>query len=233
MLVSVFQDFIHLVFPKICACCDQALEKGENCICTLCRSELPLTQDYSMPNNKTKKVFYGRLPIDKASSLLYYEKGGIVQHLMHDLKYRGHQEIGEVLGNWHGQLLLDEGWQQQIDVVIPVPIHKQRLRERGYNQTHLYAKAFAHQLQADYVKDELLRRNTRRTQVFKNRVARTKVTQSDFYLASEISNHRLNNKHILLVDDIITTGSTLEACGSELLKISDVKISLATMAITI
>jgi ComF family protein len=223
------QDFLNLLFPVICACCDQALHKHENCFCTACRNDLPLTKDVHIEENETKKVFYGRIPIEKASSLFYYEKSGIVQNLLHDLKYRGNQKIGEVLGNWHAKLLSENGWRNVFDCIVPVPIHKKRRRERGYNQVDKYADALANQLNAKCIKDLLLRNHKSRTQVFKNRIARTKVTQSDFFL-TEIDIHK-TPKHILLVDDIITTGATLEACSRELLKMNDVKISIASMAL--
>lgn len=225
----MIRDFIHLLFPKICASCNQALEKNEVCFCTNCRSNMPTTRDYTTIQNEAKKVFYGRIPIEKASALLYYEKGGIVQNLLHDLKYRGNQEVGEVLGNWHGQLLAENGWKNQFDWVVPVPIHKKRLRERGYNQVDKYAEALARHLDAEYVKDVLLRNQKSRTQVFKNRIARTKVANKDFYLTEQKKNS--SSKQILLADDIITTGATMEACSSELLKLKDIKISIASMAL--
>lgn len=222
-------DFVDLLFPKICASCDQALQKNEICFCTNCRIDLPTTQDYSIKENETKKVFYGRIPLENASALLYYEKGGIVQNLLHDLKYRGNQKVGEVLGNWHAELLVENGWKNQFDWVIPVPIHKKRLSERGYNQVDLYADAFAKHFNTRCVKDLLLRSHKSRTQVFKNRIARSKVTKSDFYLTDNYED--VSQKNILLVDDIITTGATMEACCSELLKLPNVKISIASMAL--
>lgn len=225
----MIQDFINLLFPNICACCDGVLEENEVCFCTKCRGNLPITNDYTIKENETIRVFYGRTPIERASSLLYYEKGGIVQNLLHDLKYRGNQKVGEILGNWHALLLAEAGWNNRFDCIVPVPIHRKRLRQRGYNQVDKYADAFAKQLNAVCLKNILLRKHTSRTQVFKNRIARTKVTESDFYLVEKNINMPLH--HILLVDDIITTGATIEACCKELLKIPDVKISIASMAL--
>ena len=222
-------DFVNLIFPKICASCDVALVKNEVCICTKCRSNLPLTQDYEFANNETKKTFYARIPLEKASSLFYFEKGSSVQRIIHDLKYRGNTEVSKILGFWHAQLLHDAGWKNEFDWVVPVPIHKKRLRERGYNQVDLYAEAFAEVLNAKCVKNILLRKSVSKTQVFKNRLSRSKIANKDFYLKNEAIEK--NPKHILLVDDIITTGATLEACSKELLKIENIKISIASMGL--
>lgn len=227
----MFKDFINLLFPKICACCDNQLQDGEVCICTYCRAELPLTKDEAINENETKKVFYGRIPVEKASSLLYYEKGGIVQNLLHDLKYRGNQEAGSILGIWHSRLLKKQGWDQIIDTIIPVPVHKNRLKKRGYNQVETYAKAMAKELNANYLNDLLLRKGELRTQVFKNRVARSKGIGVDFYLSNTYTLDELSNKHLLLVDDIITTGATLEACSKQILKLTNCKLSLASIAL--
>lgn len=191
---------------------------------------MPLSQDYDIKNSETKKVFYGRVPLKKASSLFYFEKGGAVQHIIHDLKYRGNEKVSEVLGSWHAQLLAESGWKSQFDWIVPVPIHKKRLRKRGFNQVDKYAEAFAKHLDAIFVKDVLLRKQKSKTQVFKNRISRTKVNYEEFYLNEKAIENE--PKHILLVDDIITTGATIEACCQELLKIDNVKISIASMAFT-
>lgn len=227
----IIQDFINLLFPKICACCDRQLMPTENCICTLCRAELPLTKNEIHLENETKKVFYGRVPVERASSMMFYEKGGIVQNLLHDLKYKGNQEVGTVIGTWHGHLLKSQHWNNAIDLVIPVPIHKNRLKKRGYNQVEEYAKALAKALDAAYVNDLLLRKKEKKTQVFKNRIARAKVKNDDFYIAEHYNSQQISNQHVLLADDIITTGATLEACSRQLLQFSDCKLSLVSIAI--
>lgn len=227
---TAFNDFIHLLFPKICACCDHQLMPTEVSICTYCRTELPLTKDELVDENQTKRVFYGRISIEKASSLLFYEKGGIVQNLLHDLKYKGNQEVGKTLGTWHANLLKLQGWDKEIDYIIPVPVHKNRLKKRGYNQVDSYARAIAKVLNATFYNDLLLRKGELRTQVFKNRVARSKVRKDDFYLSNNYNQDKFYKKHILLVDDIITTGATLEACSRQLLKFTNCKLSLVTIA---
>lgn len=222
-------DFLNLIFPKICASCDVALQKNEVCICTQCRINLPLTLDHNFKENETKKTFYGRIPLENASSLFYFEKGSSVQRIIHDLKYRGNTHVSKVLGKWHAELLSNVGWNNKFDWVVPVPIHKKRLRERGYNQVDLYAEAFSEILNAKCIKNVLLRRSVTKTQVFKNRLSRSKMSDKDFYLQSDSIQEI--PKHILLVDDIITTGATLEACCSELLKIENVKLSIASMGL--
>lgn len=226
----MIQDFINLLFPRICACCDAILHTYEASFCTSCGADLPVTNDFMQDENELTKVFYGRIPIQRASALLYYEKGGLVQNLLHDLKYRGNQEVSKTLGEWHAALLKETSWGDAIEAVMPVPINQQRLVKRGYNQVDLYAKSFAKVLGIECIHHVLKRKNTgKASQVFKNRIARAKVVQSDFYI-EDSSWHDLPKK-ILLVDDIVTTGATLEACCNALLKLPNLQISLAAMAL--
>jgi ComF family protein len=225
----MFQDFKNFLFPKLCACCDAVLLKNEPLICTFCRNELPLYPNFFDRDHDLHKILYGRVLLDKAASLFYFEKRGLIQNLIHDLKYKGNKELSYHLGEWLGELLLEAGWNTSVDVVIPVPLHKTRLRERGYNQVEGFAKAIAKKLSANYNGTTLKRRSFSKTQVFKNRLARTEVVKNHFYATDE---NDLLGKHILLVDDLVTTGATLEACYLAL-KPSDFKsISIATIAIT-
>jgi len=225
----MFKDFKNLLFPKLCACCDHVLLKEEALICTFCRHELPLYSNFFDGHHDLHKILYGRVQIERAASLFYFEKKGPIQALIHDLKYRGNKELSFYLGSWLGEILLEAGWQRSIDVVIPVPLHRQRMRERGYNQVEGFGKAIAEKLSAKYTDTLLKRRYNSKTQVFKSRMARSEVVGNNFY-AEHLQ--ELSGQHILLVDDLVTTGATLEACYLALNKAEGIKLDIATMAIT-
>ncbi|HET8839801.1 MAG TPA: ComF family protein [Flavobacteriaceae bacterium] len=227
----MLQDLFDLLFPKTCACCEHFLMPNERSICTHCRNELPLTDPYLENGNETEKVFYGRVRIVHAISLLQFEKHGITQRLMHDLKYRGNHGISSELGKWVGNDLLNIPWHKEVEVVIPVPLHRKRLRKRGYNQVEGFGKNIAEILNIPYNDRCLLKIEANKTQVFKNLAARFQNVEHSFEL-NRTETEMLKNKHVLLVDDIITTGATLETCAQKLLAIPNVKVSIATMART-
>jgi len=139
----VFNYIIDLFFPKVCAGCHSILVINENVFCTNCRHELPLTQYHLDSKNEALKKFYGKIAIEHASALLYFNKKGIVQELIHNLKYKGHEEIGTVLGNWYVEDLKELLLETPFDVVIPVLLHPKKFRERGYNQVTTFGKALA------------------------------------------------------------------------------------------
>lgn len=222
------KNLLNLFFPKICYSCNTLLTDNESHICTSCRHNLPLTNAHFEKKNLVEKVFYGRVKIENATALLKFQKKGKVQHLLHNLKYRGHEKIGEVLGAWLGHELKESNAYGTIDLVIPVPIHKSKLRKRGYNQVSKFGQEIARALNTTYSEDILIKTTSTSTQVFKKRLARWTNAGEIFDIQNEA---HLSGKHILLVDDIITTGATVEACVQMLQKNQDVKISVATMAI--
>lgn len=224
----MIKNLLNLFFPKICYGCDHLLSDNEKQLCTSCRHQLPLTNFHFNGDKTVKKVFYGRVRIEDATALLKFQKKGIVQKMLHNLKYRGHEAIGEVLGSWLGRELKDCHSFKNIDVVIPVPLYKGKLRKRGYNQVSKFAKEIAIALDSDCMEDVLVKKKSTATQVFKKRWARW--TNSETVFSIQNSN-KIQGKHILLVDDIITTGATIESCAKELQKSPHVKISVASMAI--
>ena len=173
-------------------------------------------------------MFYGRVPIKQATALLWFKKKSIVQQLLHNLKYKSHEDIGLFLGEWLGEELSEKKTYQSIEVVVPVPLHKLRQRKRGYNQVHTFAKAIADKLQVECNTSVLQKTKATETQVFKDRLKRW---NDDNTIFSVSNTNDFKGKHILLVDDVITTGATIEACANALLKIEGIKISVATMAI--
>ena len=224
----MLQHLIDIFFPKVCYACNNLLHDNELYICTTCRHDLPVTNFHFNQDKTVENIFYGRCQIEKATALLWFEKKGITQRLIHNLKYRGFEEIGQFLGDWLGNELNSSGYYKNIDAVIPVPLHKKKQRKRGYNQVTLFGKQIAKALQAEFMEDVLIKTTNTNSQVHKNRISRW-FNNPEVFKASNIE--KIANKHILLVDDLITTGATLESCILVLQKAHHVKISIATMAV--
>lgn len=225
----MIKNLLNLFFPKICSACNSQLSDNEMQICTNCRHQLPLTNFHEDQNNAVHKRLYGRVKLKQATALLHFSKKGIVQELIHNLKYRGQESVGEFLGEWLGEELRHIDAYKTIDVVIPVPLHKAKLKSRGYNQVDKFGKAMAKALDAEFNTSILEKTTNTKTQVFKDRLKRNTNQSTNFMITD---NRLLEDKHILLVDDIITTGATVEDCANRLLEIDGITLSLATMAIT-
>jgi len=219
---------LNLFFPKVCEACHGVLKDNEILICTKCRHQLPLTNYHYDNPEAVKKVLFGRVQLMNATSLLHFSKKGIVQQLVHNLKYRGHEAIGHFFGEWLGTELSEIDTYKAVDVVIPVPLHPSKLRKRGFNQVTKFGKAIAEALGAQFTEHILIKTKNTRTQVFKERLRRWSDQGAQFQITDGQS---LTGKHILLVDDIITTGSTIESCAEVLYAIDDIQLSIATIAI--
>ena len=219
---------LNLFFPESCLACNEILSDNEIKICSDCRHELPLTHFHNDYINDLEKIFFGRVKLENATALFRFSKGGKVQKLLHNLKYRGHQQLGSIFGDWLSANLKSIPGFNGIDTVIPVPLHSKRKRKRGYNQVSLFAKSIAHNLNYEYSENILVKKNPTKTQVFKKRKARWLGEDSGFRVKNE---HLIQDKHILIVDDLVTTGSTLEACANALSKKAKIKLSIATIAI--
>lgn len=218
---------LNLLFPKVCGGCRAPLLKLESVICTQCRNNLPIACYHRTANDAMKKAFYGRFDVQNATALLQFQKKGITQELLHNLKYRGQKNISNFLGKWLGAELSEAIEYQSIDLVIPVPLHRQKLKKRGYNQVTGFGEEIAAALDIPYRDDILLKVSKTRSQVFKKRG--TRFDGSEIFTLQKPE--PIANMHILLVDDIVTTGATLENCAAQLLKADKVSISIATMAI--
>ncbi|KAB1068356.1 ComF family protein [Tamlana haliotis] len=224
----MLNHLVDLFFPKICAACQLQLPDNVETICLDCRHDLPVTNFHFTHDKSVKKVLYGRTKLENATALFRFDKKSPVQELIHNLKYRDQENIGKVLGDWLGSELQTIEAYQHIDLVIPVPLHKKKLKKRGYNQVSKFGEQIAKALHASYREDLLLKISSSESQAHKKRFARWQNNSEQFtlnYLEG------LENKHILLVDDIITTGATLESCATVLNQAKNIKISIATMAI--
>ncbi|QWX83370.1 ComF family protein [Cellulophaga sp. HaHaR_3_176] len=225
---KILNDINRILVPKGCFGCNAQLSMGERQLCTLCRNQLPLTEYTYNVKNPFDSIFFGRVLIKKANSFLFFSKNGIVKNLIHNLKYKNQEQIGVFLGDWCGQIIKENNELENIDFVFPVPLHKKKQKKRGYNQVSLFADRIAYHINSKYIEDVLIKNKNTKTQTKKDRYFRWKSNQN---LYSLNSNYILKNKNVLLVDDVVTTGATLEACAKALENIEGVSIYILTMAI--
>ncbi|MBC3756950.1 ComF family protein [Hyunsoonleella sp. SJ7] len=224
----MLNSVVNLFFPKVCHACSSHLSDNEDTICMDCRHDLPVT-DFHFDNDDTvKNVLKGRAKIENGTALFRYEKHGPVQTLIHNLKYKGQEHIGELLGGWLGGELKTVEAYQKIDLVIPVPMHQKKLKKRGYNQVTKFGQEIAEALNIEFREDVLVKITNTKSQTTKGRFARWTKNNELFGLKNVFA---IENKHVLLVDDLITTGATLEACITVLNQAKNLKVSIATMAI--
>lgn len=223
----MLNDFISLIFPHVCVSCGKSLFKNESSICTHCSYHLPKTNYHTDNANPVAKIFWGRTTIFSASSCYSFGKGGNVQHLVHQLKYRGRKEIGTDIGKFYGHDLRKSALFNTVETIIPVPLHPKKQKKRGYNQSEYFAAGLAESMHAATDFKTLYRAEASETQTKKSRFSRWKNVETVFSLKDFKA---LEGRHILLVDDVITTGATLEACAQTLLKIPGLKVSIATIA---
>lgn len=211
-----------------CPCCERSVSGNTKGICHTCLQRLPLTPYHQPGDNPITQRLYGRIPFIHGMSMLRYEKSGMAQQLIHALKYERRPEIGETLGSVYGKRILNEGFGEQYDGIIPVPLHENKYFKRGYNQSEEFANGLSKSLQIPVFNEVLLRNRNASTQTALSREARWNNVANDYTLRDEKT---IKNKHLLLVDDVLTTGATLEACGRILLSVPSVTISIATIAI--
>jgi ComF family protein len=221
------QGFVSLFYPKYCFACNTTLLGNEDYLCTMCRHTLPVTLFHEHKDNPVEKLFWGRIKVENATAFMFYDKGNKYGHLLHQFKYKGFLEIGLMLGTMFGNQLIDTDF-KEIDLIIPVPLHRAKLRKRGFNQSEIFAQGISGVLGKPLIGKALKRNVFTSTQTKKGRYERWKNVSNIFEVRNPES---LQNKHILLIDDVITTGATLEAAGNAILKIEGTKLSVATMAI--
>ena len=220
-------DLFGLLFPNLCNACGNALLRHEKLICLKCLYDLPFTDYHQYADNRVAKQLWGRLPLNAAMAMLYFRTGAKVQNLIHNLKYNDRTDVGVLLGNMLGERLKTATLYQDIDLVIPVPLHRKKYKSRGYNQSTFIAGGIAAQMGIGISEDHLIRNNATESQTKKSRYNRYENMRDVFKVNSP---EDIIGKHILLVDDVITTGATLEACANALLAIGAIKVSIAALA---
>jgi ComF family protein len=225
--MNYLSDFASLFFPRLCETCHNALLRHEEILCTLCLHQIPRTGFHNEENNTVSQIFWGRVPVAHVAAWSFFLKGGKVQHLIHQLKYNGKKEIGHFLGKVYGNDLLQSPFFKDVEIIVPVPLHKKRKRKRGFNQSECIAAGLSETMGIPIDTKSLIRASASETQTKKSRFRRWENVKEIFAVNDFRS---LENKHILLVDDVITTGATIEACARELLKIQGVKISVVGLA---
>jgi ComF family protein len=225
-LFKALRDFVNLVYPDTCAACGINLLRNEHFLCSRCLAKLPRTRFHSDPENPVCRLFWGRVYVTRATAFFYYLRGSRYQSLIHKLKYKGKKEIGYELGRMLGsELLVSREW-NSVQVVVPVPLHPHREKKRGYNQAFWIAKGVAEAMHLPVSEGNLIRAVETSTQTKKGRYERFENVDEIFRI-TETS--LLEGKHILLVDDVITTGSTTEACANTLLRVNGTRVSIAAL----
>ena len=225
--MKLFKHLINLLFPRVCAACGNILLESEDTVCTTCRFLLPKTGYENYPDNPLAQMFYGQMPFNAVMAEFFFSKTGKVQHLIHGLKYHRCRENGIFLGQEIGKTLLKAADYQNIDYIVPIPLHPKKEKIRGYNQSHVIAEGISEIMNIPIAEKCLVRSVFTDTQTKKSREDRWKNVKDIF----NIENHeKLERKHILLVDDVLTTGATLMSAGKALMQIDGIKISVATVA---
>lgn len=222
---SFTDDLLWIFFPELCAACSRPLFKGEECICTFCSFKLPRTNYHLESGNPVIRHFWGKIRVCHATSYFHFGKGEKVQQLIHQLKYKGRQDVGQFIGKSMGLEL--KSWMEHSDLIIPVPLHKDRLKKRGYNQSECFADGLSVGSGLPVNTSSLVRLRATETQTAKHRFERYKNMENVFHVKEP---DQVYGKNILLVDDVITTGSTLISCAEQLLASGAGAVNIAAIA---
>jgi ComF family protein len=225
---TIYHSLTHLFFPHNCAGCGSDLLKPEDLLCIQCISELPHTGFERFPLNPIERIFIGRLPVVAAHSEFYFSKGELIQNLVHNFKYKGNKEIGIYLSKMMGEKMLHSNRFKDIDYLIPLPLFADKEYKRGFNQAAVICDGIAMAMDIPVLRNIVTRIKFTETQTKKHRTERWENVAESFAVTNTTM---LENKHILLVDDVITTGATIDACAQKISKINGIKISIATLTV--
>jgi ComF family protein len=227
-LKRYLQGFFCILYPRTCAACGNVLYYNENVLCFKCYIELPRTRFHDDPDNEVARLFWGRIPVKNATSFIYFDKESRYKNILHELKYKGQQQVGIEMGRLFGLELRETSF-AMADLIIPIPLHYSKYHKRGYNQSALIATGLSEVLKIPLRTDMVSRLSNTSSQTSKSRFERWINVQDKFYIQQASA---YINKHILLVDDVITTGATMEACANALLSVTGVTFSIASLAYT-
>lgn len=228
LTAEYLSDFVALLYPNYCEACEQPLGKGEDTLCLFCQYELPQTHYHKEKDNPVEKLFWGRVEIQRAAGLYFFHGKTKVQRLLHKIKYRERKELAHKLGRMFGGFMKESEFANELHLIVPVPLHERKKRIRGYNQSDYFAMGLSESLGIEW-SDKILRRNIfTETQTGKTRFERWGNVDEVFELRKP---EKIQGRNILLVDDVITTGATLEACAHALLQAEQTKVSIATIAV--
>jgi len=230
MILSSFQDIAHLFFPKLCIGCEKHLSYNNYLLCIDCLHDLPYAYYTNQKSNPIDQIFFGKINIKAATSLFLFEKKSVSQAIIHELKYKNNEKIGSFLGNLLTLEVSKKNEFLAIDYIIPVPLHPKKQKKRGYNQLSKLGQTLSKNLGVTFIENLLIKISSSETQTKKNKLDRWENAQ-ELFLLTDVK--KLENKNILLIDDVITTGATIEACAKELSKTKNITISIATIAHTI
>lgn len=225
-LNTYFEDFISLIYPHTCISCGDLLPKGRSDICPTCVYNLPKTKNHVIPVPQFAQKFEGIVKIDKVYVYSYFQKQGIVQKILHELKYNDNEGIGVTFGRYFGKDLMTEASIPSFDFIIPVPLHPKKLKQRGYNQSEALGKGMAQALNAPLNLKLLYRKKHFNTQTKRNKIDRINIMSETF----AVHDSSMQGMHLLLVDDVLTTGATLIACVEQLQKLNPASVSIAVLA---
>ena len=224
-----FHSFWSLLFPRCCVVCGSPLSRGEECLCTCCNINLPRTGFHLRKDNPVECLFWGRIPgLKRASSFLFYRKGSDFRRILHLLKYGGYKELGEVMGRYMAAELSSGGFFDGVDMIIPVPLHRKKQKLRGYNQSEWIARGIASVTGIPLCAECMIREKNTETQTRKSTFERWENVEGIFRICDTV---HLEGKHVLLVDDVLTTGATTVACASAFARVSGIRISVLTLAV--
>lgn len=226
-LKNIVNSTLHLFYPHLCTGCGSDLLEETDLLCLSCIHDLPHTHFADFANNPVEKYFWGRLPLLAAYSQFYFSKEFLMQHLVHQLKYRGDTKIGFYLGQVMGKTLLNSHRFDALDALIPLPLYAAKERKRGYNQAAVICNGMSAVMNIPVLNGVVIRQLATDTQTRKHRTERWENVKGSFTVIKE---NELSGKHVLLVDDVVTTGATLEACGHAILEVENTRLSIATLA---
>lgn len=227
---TLLDDFLSLIYPRLCVGCQKHnIKKGEY-LCPSCHFEMPFTDHFNKADNGIVEHLYGRVPIVNGAAVVYFTPDGIVQKMVHRLKYKGDKDVGKSLGRYAGEKMQESSFFNDIDVIMPVPLHIRKRAQRGYNQAEQFGLGIAQSTGLPLIGDNMIKILETSSQTNKSRDER--IANVKHSIAINKSSDILN-KHILLVDDVVTTGATLEACGKILIENGAAKISVVCLALAV